>query len=232
MKIARFLRSCTSIRSRRAAFLVVFVLLIGIIWAAWPRLWSIAGFGAKSSISSVRRAMCMPTHLTRMRVPVSRTLGTRLCTDVIARSPRPIARTRWADRWHRWKAMRRARRSTLPPGLPFEAKGVQYSVEQRDGRVFHKMTRRDAEGKVFAETQGEVRYALGSGTRGITFLIERDGFLFQSPIAWFAQQRAMGCFPRLRGVRHAAKLRAPDPARVPVLPRQPIPPRGRDAEPL
>jgi predicted CXXCH cytochrome family protein len=73
-------------------------------------------------------------------------------------------------------------------GLPFEAKGVQYSVEQRHGRVFHKMTRRTAEGKVLAEMEGEVQYALGSGTRGIAFLIERDGFLFQSPIAWFAQQ--------------------------------------------
>ena len=73
-------------------------------------------------------------------------------------------------------------------GLRFEAKGLQFSVEARGGRVFHKMTRSDREGKVFAETEAEVRYALGSGKRGIAFLIERDGFLFQSPIAWFAQQ--------------------------------------------
>jgi Flp pilus assembly protein TadD len=73
-------------------------------------------------------------------------------------------------------------------GLPFEWKGVQFLVEERDGRVFHKMRRGDAEGNVIAESEAEVRYALGSGTRGITFLIERDGFLFQSPIAWFAQR--------------------------------------------
>ena len=41
---------------------------------------------------------------------------------------------------------------------------------------------------MLAEIEAEVRFALGSGTRGITYLIERDGFLFQSPIAWFAQQ--------------------------------------------
>ena len=41
---------------------------------------------------------------------------------------------------------------------------------------------------MLAEIEAEVRFALGSGTRGIAFLIERDGFLFQSPIAWFAQQ--------------------------------------------
>jgi Flp pilus assembly protein TadD len=73
-------------------------------------------------------------------------------------------------------------------GLPFEAKGVHFSVERREGRVFHKMGRRDAKGNAFGEIEAEVRYVLGSGTRGIAFLIERDGFLFQSPIAWFAQQ--------------------------------------------
>jgi predicted CXXCH cytochrome family protein len=36
---------------------------------------------------------------------------------------------------------------------------------------------------------------LGSGARGIAFLIERDGFLFQSPIAWFAQRRRWDISP-------------------------------------
>ena len=65
---------------------------------------------------------------------------------------------------------------------------MQYTVERREGRVFQKATRRDAAGSVLAETEAEVRFALGSGTRGTVFLIERDGFLFQSPIAWFAQK--------------------------------------------
>ncbi len=74
-------------------------------------------------------------------------------------------------------------------GLPIEHKGVQYTIEHRDGRVIHKAARHGADGKPFAEIEAEVRYALGSGTRGISFLIERDGFLFQSPISWFAQER-------------------------------------------
>ena len=80
-------------------------------------------------------------------------------------------------------------------GLPIEDKGVQYTIEQRDGREFHKASRRGADGKVFAEIEAEVRFALGSGTRGISFLIERDGYLFQSPIAWFAQQRRWDLSP-------------------------------------
>jgi predicted CXXCH cytochrome family protein len=65
---------------------------------------------------------------------------------------------------------------------------VRYTIEHRDGRTYHKATRRGADGTVFAEIEAEVKFALGSGTRGIAYLIERDGFLFQSPIAWFAQE--------------------------------------------
>ena len=65
---------------------------------------------------------------------------------------------------------------------------MQYTIEHRDRRFFHKATRRDAAGSVLAEIEAEVRFSLGSGKRGTDFLIERDGFLFQSPIAWFAEK--------------------------------------------
>ncbi len=73
-------------------------------------------------------------------------------------------------------------------GLPIDEKGVHYTIEHRDGKVFHKATRRDSDGTLLAEIEAEVRFALGSGTRGIAYLIERDGYLFQSPIAWFSQK--------------------------------------------
>ena len=109
-------------------------------------------------------------------------------------------------------------------GLPFEAKGVQFRVEARDGRVFHKMRRRDAEGKVFAENEAEVRYALGSGTRGIAFLIERDGFLFQSPIAWFAQ-RGDGTSRRVTGSSTRSRISSgrSSPSACPVTPTSSAP---------
>src|SRR5262249_42147948 len=66
------------------------------------------------------------------------------------------------------------------------------------GRMLHKAGRRGPDGGGFAEVEAEVRYALGSGTRGITYLIERDGFLFQSPIAWFAQRKRWGISPGYR----------------------------------
>jgi hypothetical protein len=80
-------------------------------------------------------------------------------------------------------------------GLPFESQGLNYAIERRAGRVFHKATRRTADGQVLTQIEAEVCCALGSGTRGIAYLIERDGFLFQSPIAWFAQEHRWDVSP-------------------------------------
>jgi Tetratricopeptide repeat/Cytochrome c554 and c-prime len=77
----------------------------------------------------------------------------------------------------------------------FEAKGLQYSIEHDGGRVHHKETRRDAAGRVVTEISAEASYQIGSGRQAISYLIERDGFLFQSPITWYAKDRRWGLSP-------------------------------------
>jgi hypothetical protein len=67
----------------------------------------------------------------------------------------------------------------------FKAGGLEYSIERRGGRVWHQETRRDSSGRVVAHNEAEVEFALGSGSEGIGYLIDRDGFLFQSPISWY-----------------------------------------------
>jgi tetratricopeptide (TPR) repeat protein len=77
----------------------------------------------------------------------------------------------------------------------FEAQGLEYSVEHRDGRVWHQETRRDSAGRVVARNEAEVRFVVGSGRQAFAYLIERDGFLFQSPITWYAQKRRWDLAP-------------------------------------
>ena len=72
----------------------------------------------------------------------------------------------------------------------FEADGLQYSIENRNGHVFHIETRRSTSGQPVAQNEAEVQYVLGSGRQAVAYLIEHDGFLFQSPINWFP--RAIG----------------------------------------
>jgi Flp pilus assembly protein TadD len=101
----------------------------------------------------------------------------------MGRSSAPIANTEYGAPNH------------AKTGLPIEVKGVQYTIEHRDGRVLHKATRHEADGASFAQIEAEVQFAIGSGTRGVSFLINRDGFLFQSPIAWFSQERRWDISP-------------------------------------
>jgi Flp pilus assembly protein TadD len=80
----------------------------------------------------------------------------------------------------------------------FEADGLEYSVERRDGRVFHRESRRDPSGRVVARNEAEVRFVMGSGNQGASFLIDRDGFLFQSPISWYSRERRWDLSPGYR----------------------------------
>ncbi len=175
-------------RSRQVAFLVVALLLAGIGWAAWPALRTIVDFRERTpaGLSRVRDVYAGTPY--RNARPDVGYVGDAAC----ARCHREIAAAYRSHPMGRSLAPVGGAGDGPPisaaAGLPFEAKGVLYTVERRDGRMVHKATRRDRDGHVLAEVEAEVRYALGSGTRGIAYLIERDGFLFQSPIAWFAQK--------------------------------------------
>ncbi len=89
----------------------------------------------------------------------------------------------------------------VPPGERadgrplFESRGLEYSLETRDGRVWHQETRRDASGKIVTRSEAEVQFVLGSGRQGISYVIERDGFLFESPINWYSQKRRWDLSP-------------------------------------
>src|SRR5262249_45569599 len=78
---------------------------------------------------------------------------------------------------------------------PFEALGFVYQIERQGGRVVHRETAAGPRGREVVEAEAEVQYAVGSGTRGRTYLIDHDGYLFQSPIAWYAEKGAWNLSP-------------------------------------
>src|SRR5262249_28118081 len=77
----------------------------------------------------------------------------------------------------------------------FEAQGLGYWIEHRDGRVIHKETRSDAQGRIIAQNEAEVQFVLGSGRQGVAYLVERDDFLFESPITWYPPRRRWDLSP-------------------------------------
>ncbi|MHB1560108.1 MAG: tetratricopeptide repeat protein [Isosphaeraceae bacterium] len=80
----------------------------------------------------------------------------------------------------------------------FEAEGLNYSIERRGGRVFHREAKRNGSGPLVIVNEAEVKYVLGSGNQGASFLIDHDGYLFQSPISWYTRERRWDLSPGYR----------------------------------
>jgi hypothetical protein len=84
----------------------------------------------------------------------------------------------------------------------FESGSSRFTLERRDGKEFHRESRFDEQSQALAEVEAEVRYALGSGARGVSYLIERDGRLFQSPISWYSQKKKWDLSPGYEARNH------------------------------
>lgn len=67
----------------------------------------------------------------------------------------------------------------------FEASGLHYAVERRGGTVWHRETLPNGDKPSAVEVRAETTYAIGSGRQGESFLVNREGRFFQSPISWF-----------------------------------------------
>jgi Tetratricopeptide repeat/Cytochrome c554 and c-prime len=80
--------------------------------------------------------------------------------------------------------------------IAFQAQGLEYSVERRGDRVFHKEIKRGHDGKVISQNEAEARYVIGSGEQAQAFLLERgDGHLFESPITWYSRKQKWDLSP-------------------------------------
>jgi hypothetical protein len=78
---------------------------------------------------------------------------------------------------------------------PFQSHNSRFQVEGTAGRVRHRRTRLAPNGRPAAEQEWQVDYVLGSGSRGHSYLADRSGYLFQTPISWFSQQQVWDLSP-------------------------------------
>jgi len=78
---------------------------------------------------------------------------------------------------------------------PFHRGGREYYVERRGSAVLHHERQLDEVGETIYDQGVEVQYAIGSGQRGRTYIIDRGGLLFQSPISWYSENRRWDLAP-------------------------------------
>jgi len=89
----------------------------------------------------------------------------------------------------------------LPAAFTHAASGVTYKVVEQDGRVSLKFSREAVAGSLpgsddrSLKGERELKYFLGSGTRGRTYLFEQDGYWFEIPINWYAKKKIWDMTP-------------------------------------
>jgi len=82
-----------------------------------------------------------------------------------------------------------------------KSSGVEYRVQEEGGKLWLDFSR---SGERKLSGRREFLYYIGSGKlKGRTYLFNLDGFLFESPINWYAQQRLWDMTPNYQNVSEA-----------------------------
>jgi len=81
--------------------------------------------------------------------------------------------------------------------------GVHYRIYAENGRAGGERVWLDFDRPGDPEIRGkrELLYYIGSGRRGLTYLFETDGFLFESPVNWYANKKIWDMTPAYQTVR-------------------------------
>ena len=71
----------------------------------------------------------------------------------------------------------------------FQGLGSRFRINRVGERLWYTETRVGPDGPPLFEISADIRYVIGSGSKGHSFLSEHDGYLTQAPISWFSQKR-------------------------------------------
>ena len=138
---------------------------------SWPQSpWE----NARPGVKYMGDAAC-----TRCHADITETFG----RHPMGRSLAPIARAPAVDG------------PRLDGTVTFEAGSSQFTIERRGSREIHREAELDTQGRVLAQVEADVKFALGSGSRGVSYLVEHDGRLFQSPISWYSMKNRWDVAP-------------------------------------
>lgn len=88
----------------------------------------------------------------------------------------------------------------IPADFTHKPSGVHYRIYSENGRAWLSVERPGD-----SEMRGtrELLYFIGSGWRGRTYLFENDGFLFESPVNWYANKQMWDTAPAYQTAREA-----------------------------
>ncbi len=86
-----------------------------------------------------------------------------------------------------------ARDGFIAADFEHAASGIHYRITEDQGRVWLSYERNDFARPL--DGRQELRYFLGSGKRGRTYLFEQQGYWFEAPINWYAKKQVWDMTP-------------------------------------
>ena len=89
----------------------------------------------------------------------------------------------------------------LPGEFTHATSGVRYRLFLRDGQAWLSYDRPHAPPGRDLNGEQELAYFIGSGQRGRTYLFQKDGYWFESPVNWYSKQQVWDMNPKSLGVR-------------------------------
>jgi predicted CXXCH cytochrome family protein len=84
----------------------------------------------------------------------------------------------------------------LPGKFVHKTSGVSYKLFARDGQAWLSYERADAAPGREVSGEQQLKYFIGSGNRGRTYLFQHDGFWFESPVNWYSKKEVWDMNPK------------------------------------
>jgi predicted CXXCH cytochrome family protein len=94
----------------------------------------------------------------------------------------------------------------MPADFQHVPSGIRYQVFNEGDRVWLTYERENAPTGHELNGRQEVRYYLGSGLRGQTYLYERQGYWFEAPINWYGKKQIWDMTPNYLAAREMPNL--------------------------
>jgi predicted CXXCH cytochrome family protein len=89
--------------------------------------------------------------------------------------------------------------------------GAHFRVSEEAGQVRLTYERESASSDKALKGQQDLRYFIGSGKRGRTYLFERFGYWFESPINWYGKKQVWDMAPNFQSAREVPLTLPVDP---------------------
>src|SRR5205814_1563527 len=84
----------------------------------------------------------------------------------------------------------------------------RYQVRRKDGQMWHReLLLSDGPEEVLL-AEYPMKYVVGSGRHSLTYLVEAEGFLVESPVTWYASRNAWAMSPGYNDARQPGFQRA------------------------